>query len=126
MRNMSFMLTTEQVRRKQKTVTRRNGWKNVRVGEVIRAVKKCMGLKKGERMEALAIIRVVDKRRERLSAMVGSYGEREIAREGFIHMQPSEFIQMYCEHNKCRASDVVTRIEFEYMSDGDQLQNAIV
>lgn len=119
MRNMSFMLTTEQVRRQQKTVTRRNGWKNVRVGETIRAVEKCMGLKRGEKMKPLAVIRVVDKRRERLSAMVGSYGEREVAREGFIHMQPSEFIQMYCEHNKCRASDVVTRIEFEYLSDGD-------
>jgi hypothetical protein len=117
MRNMSFMLTTEQVKKKQKTVTRRNGWKNIKVGEQIRAVKKCMGLKKGEKMESLGIIRVISKRREPLNELsrAPDYGEREVAREGFIHLRPEEFIQMYCAHNKCKPSDSITRIEFEYV-----------
>ena len=119
MRNMSFMLTTEQVRKKQKFVTRRNGWKNVKVGEQIRAVKKCMGLKKGEKMEPLGIIEVVSKRREPLNEMnrAPDYGEREVAREGFIHMRPEEFISMYCEHNKCTPSHLITRIEFKYVEE---------
>jgi hypothetical protein len=117
MRNMSFMLTTEQVTQRKKFVTRRNGWKNIKVGQQIRAVKKCQGLKKGEKIEPLAIIRVISKRREPLNNLIYApdYGEREIAKEGFLNMQPREFVQMYCQHNKCKTSDIITRIEFEYV-----------
>lgn len=34
-KNMSFMLTTERVRNKTKTVTRRLGWQNLKRGEII-------------------------------------------------------------------------------------------
>ena len=43
-RNMSFMLTTEQVRNKTKTVTRRLGWWFLKPGEIVNAVEKGMGL----------------------------------------------------------------------------------
>ena len=50
-RNMSFSLTTDQVRNRTKTVTRRLGWwKNkhgkrlLQVGDIVNACVKCMGL----------------------------------------------------------------------------------
>ena len=53
MRNMSFSLTTEQIRNRTKDVTRRLGWKNLKPGEHFRAVEKCQGLKKGEHIVKL-------------------------------------------------------------------------
>ena len=35
-RNMSFALTTDQVRKQSKTVTRRMGWRKTKPGEVTR------------------------------------------------------------------------------------------
>lgn len=59
-RNISFALTTEQIRNRTKTVTRRLGWKNLKVGQVLNACVKCMGLKPGEQIQRLGQIRVVD------------------------------------------------------------------
>ena len=44
-RNMSFALTTEQVRRREKTVTRRRGWWFLKPGDIVTAVKKARGLR---------------------------------------------------------------------------------
>jgi hypothetical protein len=48
MRSMSFALTTDQVRARTKTVTRRLGWTFLKAGDRIRAVVRCHG--KGELM----------------------------------------------------------------------------
>lgn len=53
------MLTTDQVRNRTKTVTRRLGWKFLQPGDIVNAVKKGMGLKKGEKVEVLGQIKVV-------------------------------------------------------------------
>lgn len=53
MRNMSFMLTTAQIRDRSKTVTRRLGWWNLRVGDVVMACEKCQGLGKGGKIITL-------------------------------------------------------------------------
>ena len=58
MRNISFMLTTEQIINRTKTVTRRNGWKNLKKGDLLCGARKCMGLRPGEKMERLSTIRV--------------------------------------------------------------------
>lgn len=50
MKNISFMLTTEQVRTRIKTVTRRMGWRNSKPGDVLCGVEKGMGLKAGEKI----------------------------------------------------------------------------
>jgi len=67
---MSFALTTAQILNREKRVTRRMGWLNLKPGDRIRAVKKAMGLKKGESIEELAVLKVIDVRREPLDRML--------------------------------------------------------
>ena len=113
MRNISFQLTTEQVRNRTKTVTRRLGWKNLRAGELLQACEKCMGLGKGGKINRLAVIRVVAVRREQLCQVLGD--EAEPRREGFPNLTSAEFEEMFCKHMGCHYTDEVTRIEFEYV-----------
>jgi hypothetical protein len=49
MRLMSFALTEQQILDGTKDVTRRLGWLFLKRGDLIRPVRKCMGLKRGER-----------------------------------------------------------------------------
>jgi len=42
-RNMSFTLTAKQILDRTKTVTRRRGWKHLKVGELFWACEKCQG-----------------------------------------------------------------------------------
>lgn len=127
MRNMSFALTTEQIRQRSKTVTRRVGWLHLKPGEQIRAVKKCMGLRPGEKLEPLAVLRVVSVRREPLRALLDdeAYAREEIRAEGFDwhDWHPSTWIAMFCgTHKGCTPETEVTRIEFAY----EQSSNAQV
>jgi hypothetical protein len=120
MRNISFMLTPDQILDRSKTVTRRLGWKTLKPGTLVRAVRKGMGLKKGEKVEQLAIIRIVDVRRESLLKLADTtYGWNEVAREGFAaHPQfgsPETFLDMFCDTHECEPYIDVTRIEFEYV-----------
>lgn len=120
MRNISFALTTPQFLDGSKDVTRRMGWINAKVGDVLCAVKKGMGLKKGEQIERLGQIRLVDVRREPLRRMLDDldYGFAETIREGFPlghpYHWPSEFVEFFCgSHKGCIPGSVVTRLEFE-------------
>lgn len=121
-RNISFAMTTEQVRNRTKTVTRRMGWENLKVGEILTAVVKCQGLKKGEKVEPIASIRVTDVRRQFLDRLTSDleYGFAETTKEGFpeghpMHW-PSEFVAFFCRsHKGCMPDSFVTRIEFEYV-----------
>ena len=138
-RNISFALTTDQIRNRTKTVTRRLGWKNLKAGDVLNACVKCMGLKKGEKPERLGQIRVVDVRREPLFFMETNdrasrnvrtimselngrdypkdYGYTEAIKEGFPSMSGSEFVEMFCENMGGDHNQDVTRIEFEYLDN---------
>jgi hypothetical protein len=112
---MSFALTTEQVRARTKTVTRRLGWMFLKRGTLLQPVVKCQGLKKGECVEKIGgPIRVVDVTRERL---IDGLSQKDVAREGFPTWSPSEFADMFCEHNGCAPDAVVTRIQFEYVEE---------
>lgn len=116
-RNISFMLTTEQIRNRTKTVTRRLGWDFLKPGDVLNACVKCQGLKKGEHPEVLCQIRVVSVRPEPLDWMYRfRYGLQEAALEGFPHITGAAFVRMFCKHMKCDQSTVVNRIEFEYLT----------
>ena len=110
-RNMSFAITTEQAYNKTKTVTRRLGWWFLRAGDIVQQVEKGMGLKKGERVKKIHLIRIVDTRPEALLRITHD----DVKREGFPDMTPYEFVNMFCEHNGCLTDDVVNRIEFEYL-----------
>ena len=119
MRNISFSLTTEQIRNRTKTVTRRLGWKNLKPGDLLQGCVKCMGLKPGEKIQKLGVIRVVSVRREPLRRMDVEpfYGMDEARKEGFIHNNSRAgwfFVRMFCKHMKCTPETEVTRIEFEY------------
>jgi len=107
---MSFALTERQLLDGTKTVTRRLGWAFLAPGDKLLAVRKCMGLKKGEKQHALGTIRVKSVRRESLDWAVAP---GEAAREGFPEMTGAQFVLFFCEHMKCGPLRLVTRIEFE-------------
>ena len=104
-------MTTGQVRARSKTVTRRFGWWTLKPGDVLWAVEKAMGLKKGEHVKRICLIRVVSTRREPLNAIT----KDDCAREGFPEMTPDGFVNMLCEHYGCRPDRPVNRIEFVYV-----------
>ena len=124
MRNISFFLTTEQIKNRTKTVTRRLGWwKNLKngkpllkYGDFLQACRKCQGLGKGGKIEKLCVIRVVSVYQHKLDELVNwNIGQEEVNKEGFPHMTPQQFVDFFCEANKCKPDIHVTRIEFEYI-----------
>lgn len=122
---MSFALTTPQVLAQTKLVTRRLGWLMLKPGDLIQPVKKCMGLRPGERIEKLGPpIKVVSVTREPLRRMQENltYGFTECVSEGFHdgpYQFPSEFIAMFCNtHRGCTPDTIVTRIQFAYTKPG--------
>lgn len=116
-RNMSFSMTTEQICNRTKTVTRRTGWKFLQRHEVLNACVKCQGLKKGEKVERICQIRVVDVRQEPLDSLfVPQYGAYEMVAEGFRGMSPYDFVHLFQQLNKLDGpSQIITRIEFAYV-----------
>lgn len=116
MRQISFAHTTAQIADESKCVTRRDGWADVRDGALLQGIRKGQGLKKGERVEKLKVIRVLDARRERLYRLIDDpdYGREEMRKEGFPDMEPEEFIERFFDG---RYNDFVTRIEFEYVRE---------
>ena len=123
MRNISFAMTPDQILNRSKTVTRRLGWRFLTPGDLLQPVRKCRGLKKGERVEPLGCpIRVLSVKGEPLSRLTQSlaYGFRETKLEGFGNFRtlswPSAFVHWFCDtHRGCVPDTVVTRIEFEYV-----------
>jgi hypothetical protein len=117
MRLISFSLTTPQIRRRVKTVTRRTGWKTLRPGARLQAVEQAMGLRKGQTVTRLAVIEVTEVSHEPLRRMVDepAYGRTECVAEGFPHLTPAEFVAMFCaSHKGCTPDTVITRIGFRY------------
>lgn len=113
-RNMSFRITTEQIRNRTKTVTRRLGWKFLKPGDILNACVKCQGLKKGERVEKICQIRVISSRLEPLNAVTSE----DVEKEGFPSMSPLDFMIMFAQANKVKEPTTpVNRIEFEYIEE---------
>lgn len=124
-RLMSFGLTTDQVRARTKTVTRRLGWMHVPHGAMLRPVVKAQGIPKGGKVEIIDpawFITVVMRHREPLNqiAKVPAYGAAEMILEGFPGMDPRDFIGMFCGANKCDPDVWVTRVRFVYTRDQAQ------
>jgi hypothetical protein len=118
MRNMSFALTTPQVLDRSKTVTRRLGWTFLQPGDRLRAVKKGMGLKKGEHPEHLGVLEVVDVTRE---GLMEGLSQSDVMREGFPSMSPHQFADMFIQHHPgCNWKTKVTRILFKYLTGKDE------
>lgn len=122
MRNISFSMTTVQVRARIKDVTRRMGWENLAAGTILMACEKCQGLGKGGKIVKIGRIRVVSVERESLRRMLVKpfYGHNETTREGYPpgteKHDPAVFIDFFCKgHKGCTLDSIVTRIEFEYL-----------
>lgn len=119
MRNLSFALTTRQMRDRSKTVTRRKGtfWSRVlKPGDLVCAVEKSQGIRKGG-LVRLGVIRVVSVRVEQLKEIILTNfetSEREVAREGFPEMSSVDFVHMFLDHMGGTGDQLVTRIEFEH------------
>lgn len=111
-RNMSFSLTTEQMRERTKTVTRRLGWWNIKPGEILNACEKCQGLKKGERVKRIGQIRVISA----VAVPLRNITLEDVAREGFPDLTTDEFIFFFAASHSCKPDTIVNRIEFEYES----------
>lgn len=115
MRNMSFSMTTEQVRNRRKNVTRRLGWKFLKPGELVQAIEKGQGLKKGEHVVKICVIRILANEPEPLYAIMTKHDRQETTREGFPLLDPEEFVYMFVRANRCAVDQEVQRIVFEYV-----------
>jgi hypothetical protein len=121
-RNISFALTTPQFIARTKTVTRRMGWRTAAVGQQLCGVKKGMGLRPGEKIERLGMIRLVSVTTEPLRRLTDDlhYGFSETEREGFpeghpLHY-PSSFVRFFCRsHKGCTPDSEITRLEYEFV-----------
>lgn len=119
MRNMSFMMTTDAIRDHSKTVTRRLGWNNLKVGDHVQACVKCMGLKKGEQLQKLAVIEITGITKEQLHRLIHNrfYGDAEAIKEGFPDLTGPQFVAHFCKAMNCTTKQIVNRIEFKYVKE---------
>ena len=136
MRLMSFALTERQLMDGTKTVTRRTGWADLAPGTHLLAVRKAMGLKRGEKAVVLCEIEVVSVWREPLDHIT----REDVIAEGFPEWadDPLAFVAMFCKHMRVpahddggpksearmrpmRAYDPVTRIEFRKVTGSERV-----
>lgn len=112
---MSFAITTDQIRSRQKTVTRRVGWEFLKPGDLLQPIVKGQGLKKGETVEKIGgPIRVVNVSQQQLRDIT----PQDVFREGFPRMTVREFVTMFKKsHRACYVDTKVTRIEFEFVDE---------
>ena len=89
-RNMSFALTTDAIRNHTKTVTRRLGWANLKPGDLFWAVEKVRGLKNGEKVRRLALLRCVSNKAVKLKG--STLDLSDVQREGFPGMTPRRML----------------------------------
>ena len=117
MRNISVALTIPQIKARTKRVTRRAGWDDVVVGELLQTCEKCQGLKPGQQLVKLEIIRITSIRREPLQRLIDdeAYGRAEAALEGFPGMSGREFASLFTKANQISFHKVINRFEFEYV-----------
>lgn len=108
-RGMSFMLTQQQMREEIKDVTRRLGWWFLKPGDIVNAMEKCQGLKKGEKQVLIYPIQIISTRPEPLFEIT----PEECVREGFPDLTPIEFVEMFCRANRCVPTIEVNRIAFK-------------
>lgn len=122
-KNISFSMTTSQFIDGSKDVTRRFGWWNVKEGDILNAVEKAMGLKKGEKIKSLGLIRVVSARKEPLNALLDeTYGVDEVRREGYPFgcKTGKDFAETLARKSGYVLESYCMRIEFERIEQKGQ------
>lgn len=105
-------MTTKQMYAREKTHTIRDGWWDLKPGDVLMAVEKCQGLKKGEKIVPICPIRIVKTRRSNLYHV----SKALCVREGFPNLSPVGFAEMLMQHSpKIRLTTPLNFIRFEYV-----------
>lgn len=110
-RLMAVSLTTDQVRNRTKTVTRRTGWRTLQPGTRLTLCKKVMGRKPGEPLDRIVDVEVTSTRREQLADVTAA----DVAAEGFPDWSTQQFVQFFCTSHGCTPATQVTRIEWRYL-----------
>ena len=113
MRLMSVAMTEAAVLDRTKTVTRRLGWRFLKVGDRVTLCRKVMGLKKGESVVRICNVEIIGVRRERLEEITLG----DVALEGFPSWPVSQFVIMFMRAMKCDHETEVTRIEWRYLEE---------
>lgn len=117
---MSVSHTEDAVVAREKTVTRRLGWRFLKPGDRLCLVRKAMGRRAGEPLVRLAEGEVVSVRREPLEAMT-----HEDVREGGDYLPlvqdmgetyADAFVRWFSKAFGCAPDADVTRIEWRYLS----------
>ncbi|WP_235661553.1 hypothetical protein [Mycobacteroides abscessus] len=107
---MSVALTTQAVRDRAKTQSRRDGWLGLTAGDRLALCPKYRGVRREDR-ELITIVDVLSVRREPLSAITAG----DVLAEGFPAFTPAEFVAFFCRtHRGVRPDSVITRIEWAY------------
>lgn len=114
---MSFAHTLVPLVTGKKDVTRRTGWRFLKAGTHVCAVKKSMGLKPGEKMVTLGVCDVVKVSRVRLDRIT----KKDVIREGFPEFTRAEFVHMFVTSfprdwggRITTPETIITRIEFKF------------
>lgn len=122
MRNMSFALTTEQVKNQSKFVTRRFGWWFLKPGDIVQPVEKAMGLKKGEQIVKVGCpIEIVTAYGEPLNDI----SQSDVILEGFPDWTPEQFVNFLVKKYGCQPYNVINRIAFKYLNEARNDQDSM-
>ncbi|RIR19323.1 hypothetical protein D2E28_23790 [Mycobacteroides abscessus] len=106
---MSVSLTTQSVRDRVKTQTRRDGWLRLRAGDQLALCPKYRGVRR-ECRELITIVDVLSVRREPLRAITAA----DVAAEGFA-LSPEQFVEFFCRtHRGVEPDTEITRITWAY------------
>lgn len=123
-RRMSCSMTTDSVRARVKTVTRRHKatWPGLRPGNRLILIEKGMGLPKGATQVILAEVEVIDVRVEPITSIFNE-GEAGVLAEGVLDMSPNRFAYWWAAHHGYPNAKTVAdlhriwcrRIEWRYL-----------
>jgi hypothetical protein len=128
-RLMSVALTQQAVRERQKTVTRRLGWKFLKPGDRLTLCPKVQGRKHPdgtiEPLVRLAEVEVISVRRERLWDITDDDIRREAVEPDVFEETytdtglptPQAWINWFCEQMDVAPDAAVTRIEWRYLPE---------
>lgn len=126
-RLMSVAHTTNAVIERRKTVTRRAGWRFLKVGDELDLCRKVMGRRRccigkppcefDEPLERLARVRVIDVRREPLNQITAADVDAEGVDLPPGFSGPVGWAAWYAGTFHCPVDTEVTRIEWEYLDD---------
>jgi len=117
MRNMSFMLKPQQIIDETAFATRRLGWWFLKRLDLVCAVKKGMGLKKGEKVVRLKTIIILSTYPQELNKIT----VRDVELEGFPGKSPEWFIDFFCtSHKRCFPNTIVNVINFTYYKNWEE------